>query len=153
MRLKFKKIIFLLFIGWAVVNPHGWAAETALSKSKTFLTGKEWNDWMSEREKFMALLVPTILFEEYGVRLKHSLLNYIPLINRILLYNPELGEEEVSSIFASAVYRYEPESRVALRTMEMNFLQGNFDLKPLSGPRLSLDERAMSLKEFLDETS
>ncbi len=140
MRIKFKKIILSVLISWVVVNHHTGATEAAISKSKIFLTGKDWRGWMNEKEKFMAILAPTVLLEEYGIQLKHSLLNYIPLINRILLYNPQLEKEEVANIFTSTIYRFEPESRVALRTMEMNFLQGNLEIKPLGGPRLSLEE-------------
>ena len=110
---------------------------SAASKGETFLTGKDWRETMSVREKFMALLPPSILFDEYEIKLHHSLPEYVQLIDLILRYNPQLDEEDVANVFTSAVYRFEPESRVALKTMEMNFLQGNLEIKPLHLPLLS----------------
>lgn len=119
------------------------------TKSETFLTGRDWTESLSDREKFMALLPPTLLFEEYDVRLRHSLPEYIVLIDRILRYNPQLQEEDVVNIFASTIYRFEPESRVTLKTMELQFLQGDLEIKPLHGPRLTYEEpRELSLAEF-----
>lgn len=97
----------------------------------------------------MALLPPTMLFEEYDVRLRHSLPEYIVLINLILRYNPELQEEDVTNIFTSAVYRFEPESRVTLKTMELQYLQGDLEIKPLHGPRLTYEEpRELNLAKW-----
>ena len=129
------------FYGWALVFLMclNTLPAVAATKEEIFLTGKDWKETMTVRAKFMALLPPSILFDEYDIKLHHSLPEYIQLIDLILRFNPQLDEEDVANIFASAVYRFEPESRVALKTMEMNFLQGNLEIKPLHKPLLSLD--------------
>lgn len=125
---------------WAMVLVLASGPAWAETREDVFLTGKDWRETMTMREKYMSLLPPVVLFDEYDIRLTHSLPEYIMLIDRIVRFNPDLEEEDVANIFTSAVYRFEPQSRVALKTMEMNFLQGNFEIKPLNGPRLSYQE-------------
>lgn len=106
---------------------------------------------MNFREKFMALLPPRLLLEDYDIRLLHSLPEYIQVIDKILKFNPELQEEDVTNIFASAVYRFEPQARVQLKSMEFQFLQGDLEIKPLHGPRLTYNEsRELGPAEFSD---
>ena len=121
----------ILFIG---------SGQTANTYEETLSTGKDWTNRMSLREKYISLLPPALLFQQYDVHLKLSLPEYIVLIDHILLRNPQLGKEDVSNIFASTVYLFEPQNRTALKTMEMNFLSGNFEIKPYQSPRLTLEE-------------
>ncbi len=107
---------------------------------ETFSTGKDWAKHMSGREKFISLLPPSLLFHQYDVHLAHSLPEYIRLIDNVLLRNPKLEDEDVGNIFASTVYLFEPQNRQALKTMEMNFLAGNFETKPFHSPRLTVEE-------------
>ena len=131
-----RRFVRIFLLGVLLCTP----AMAEKTKSENFLTGRDWKETLTDREKFMALLPPSLVFEEYDIRLSHSLPEYIVLINLILRYNPQLQEEDVANIFASAVYRFEPESRVALKTMELQFLQGDLEIKPLHGPRLSYEE-------------
>ena len=109
----------------------------AATDYETFSTGKDWAEHMSAREKFISLLVPTLVFNQYDVRLRHSLPQYIYWIDNILGKNPQLENEDVNSIFASTIYLFEPENRLALKKMEMDFLRGDLDDKPL---RLDIEE-------------
>ena len=95
---------------------------------------------MSPREKFISLLPPTLLFAQYDVRLRHSLPEYIGLIDHILHNNPQLENEDVGNIFSSTIYLFEPENREPLKTMEMNFLRGELENKPYHAPRLAIEE-------------
>ena len=131
-----RRALGVIFLGLALCAE----ALAENSKNDVFLTGRNWKETLSDREKFMALLPPAILFQEYDVRLRHSLPEYIVLVDLILSHNPQLQEEDVANIFASAVYRFEPESRVILKTMELQFLQGDLEIKPLHGPRLNYEE-------------
>jgi hypothetical protein len=115
------------------------AAELQASE-EAFSTGKDWSKHMSEREKYISLVPPTMVFEKYDVRLAHSLPQYIGLIDNILLRNPQLGNEDVGSIFASTIYLAEPQNRPALKAMEMDFLSGNYEAKPYEAPRLTVED-------------
>jgi hypothetical protein len=133
---KMKKKWVGLFIGLMFLGVvRGVAAD-----EETFSTGKDWVENMSVREKYMSLLPPTLLFEEYDVQLRHSLPEYIYQIDRILSRNPQLENEDVSNIFASTVYLFEPQNRQALRAMELSFLSGNFEIKPHRSVRLMIEE-------------
>lgn len=123
--------VLVLFLG---------LARSGSAFEEHFSTGKDWLKLMSAREKYMSLLPPSLLFHRYDVRLRRSLPEYIGMIDFVLRRNPNLENEDVSNIFASTVYFFEPENRDALRTMEMNFLAGNFELKPYQSPRLSIEE-------------
>ena len=126
-----------LFIGLAFFFAAMWRVE---AYEETFSTGKDWVKHMSTREKYISLLPPSLLFHQYDVHLKQSLPEYIDLIDHILLRNPQLENEDVGNIFASTVYLFEPQNREALKTMEMNFLSGNFETKPYHSPRLTIEE-------------
>ena len=140
-----KRVLGIIFFGIMLCG----YAQAENAKDDVFLTGRDWKKSLSDREKFMALLPPAVLFQEYDVRLRRSLPEYIVLVDLILRYNPQLEEEDVANIFTSTVYRYEPESRVALKTMELQFLQGDLEIKPLHGPRLTYEEsRELFLPEF-----
>ena len=106
---------------------------------ETLSTGKDWVKHMSPREKFMSLIPPALLFNEYDIRLRHSLPQYIQWMDYILLSTPQLEKEDVSNIFASTVYLFEPENREALRAMETNYLRGDYDRK-IRAPRLTIEE-------------
>lgn len=87
----------------------------------TFTTGEDWKQRMTEREKLIALIAPTILFEKYKVPLKYTPDRYIPTIEMVISNNPYLEKEDVANIFASTVYAYEPGSRKALDWMAYEF--------------------------------
>ena len=131
-----------LFVGLTLFLTAPGAAEAA---EETFSTGKDWSKNMSAREKYISLVPPTMTFEQYDVRLAHSLPRYIGLMDNILLRNPQLETEDVSNIFASTVYLVEPQNRRALKTMEMDFLSGNYETKPYRAPRLTVDEMAKEI--------
>ena len=95
---------------------------------------------MSLREKYMALTAPALLFAEYDVHLRLDLPQYIPAIDKLMQRNPGLQGEEVSSIFASTVYLFEPENREALRTMESDFLRGDYENSRQARPRLKIED-------------
>ena len=104
-----KKILFsLALLGLlAGVSP-------SRASTDTFKSGSEWTDELSANEKMMALVPPAMLFHSYHIPLRRNLPEYVPLIDRVLLYNPELGKEDIANIFASTLYHYEPETRPAL---------------------------------------
>lgn len=105
-----------------------------------FNTGKDWVHHMSQREKFMSLLPPTMLFDEYDIHLRHSLPEYIVLLDHILLRNPQLENEEMTNVFASAVYLFEPQNREALKTLEIDLLRGDPEDKTTHPPKLTIEE-------------
>ena len=107
---------------------------------ETFGTGKDWVKRMSEREKFISLLPPALLFNEYDIHLRYSLPQYIRWMDHILLRNPQLEREDVDNIFASTIYLLEPENREALKTMETNFLRGDYDNPRVQTPHLTIEE-------------
>ena len=108
--------------------------------TRDFVTGQDWTERMSEREKYIALTPPAILFSEYDVHMKLGLPQYILLIDKLMERNPRLQDEEVSNIFASTIYLFEPENRGALRTMETDFLRGDFESSPIMQPRLTIED-------------
>lgn len=110
----------------------------AKDSQEAFSSGKDWSEGMTQNEKLMSLIPPSLLFYRYHVPLRRELPEYIPMIDHVLSANPELANEEVTNIFASAVYVYEPESRDALRMMELEFLKGGYDATPLAPPRLEI---------------
>lgn len=115
------------------------AAPLHASSEKGFVTGEDWNRRLSVREKYLSLVPPALLFADYDVHLKLSLPQYIFLIDRIMERNPRLADEEVSNIFASTIYLFEPANRAALTRMEMDFLKGDF-LPPALSPQLTVEE-------------
>ncbi len=127
----------LLFTAGFFLSPLPGAAHTA---TQEFVTGQDWTEHMSVREKYMSLIPPAILFSEYDVHLKLALPQYIFLIDKVMLLNPQLQGEEMSSIFASTIYLFEPGNRPALKTMEMTYLKGNFEPPYLTTPTLTIEE-------------
>lgn len=129
--------VFFIFILAALA-----AADTAPCRAyeKEFVTGRDWVEHMSTREKFMSLVPPTFLFAEYDVDLKLSLPQYMTLIDHVMERNPKLEGEGLANIFASTVFFFEPQNRQALKTMEMNFLRGELETKPYHSPRLSIED-------------
>jgi hypothetical protein len=117
----------------------------AAASNSDLVTGEDWVKRMSDREKFMSLVPPAVLFSDYDVHLTLSLPRYIFLIDRLMGRNPRLADEEVANLFASTIYFFEPENRSALREMEMSFLEGDFESR--RGERLRL-----TIEELLDET-
>jgi hypothetical protein len=113
-------------------------AET--SPEEPFVSGKEWLEEMSPREKFMSLIPPALLFSEYQVDLRLSLPQYIFLVDRAVEQNPEFEREDITNIFASTIYLFEPQNRPALRKMETSFLRGDLDPMPVTVPRLTVDK-------------
>ena len=100
--------------------------------AETFVTGRDWVQKMSIKEKFMALVVPMNLFHRYGVDFRKTPPEYIRIMDNVLFNNPYIESEDVANILASIVYFTEPESRAVFRLMQfrfqrkMNFLNGNF---------------------------
>ncbi len=97
----------------------------------TFTTGRDWTEKMSPLEKFMSVAVPMSVLQQYGVRFRHVPIEYIPTIDKVIRNNPNLFDEDVSSVFASAVYMMEPESRPAFEELETRFLRGDFESQPV----------------------
>ena len=114
--------------------------QAAIPAEEPFTTGKDWAKRMSKREKYISLLPPTRVLEDYEVHLKLGLPQYITLIDAILMNNPQLENEDVSNIFVSTVFLVEPQNREALKTMEMDFLSGNYENKPYRSPRLTVED-------------
>ncbi len=118
MRVKMKSILlvclYLSLFLMAGVTP-------CYAYSDTFTTGEEWEQKMSKGEKFISVYAPMILFHRYGVNFRKSPGEYIETMEKVLVNNPYLEKEDVSNIFASTVYAYEPESRPAFRIMEAEF--------------------------------
>ena len=136
MKKLFWVLVFILCLGMPV-----------LAYNEEFVTGKDWVKNMSQREKFMSLIPPSLLFSEYDVHLKLGLPQYIFLIDQIMQRNPRLENEELSNIFASTIYLFEPQNREALKTMEMNFLRGELETKPYHSPRLSFEDVLKEISE------
>ncbi len=113
---------------------------SCLAYDNDLTTGKDWVERMSQREKFMSLIPPALLFSEYNVHLRLSLPQYLLLIDRVMERNPKLESEGLSNIFASTIYFFEPQNREALKTMELNFLRGNLETKPYHTPRLTIED-------------
>ena len=131
-----KKFVLGFFVCWlSVASNQVWA-----SYEENFSTGGDWLKRLSTKEKYISLLPPTLLFNEFDIHLRHSLPEYIVLIDNILLRNPQLEIEDVGNIFASTVYLFEPQNREALKKLEMDFLRGEMENKPYLPPRLTIDE-------------
>ena len=114
------------------------ASPSALAYTETFTTGKEWEEKMTPKEKLMSVLVPMILFHRYGVPFEKKAEQYVLTIDKVLLYNPYLQNEDVANIFASAVYAYEPESRPAFNSLLIETRSRKEGFKPEFFPRVFL---------------
>ncbi|MBI2095460.1 MAG: hypothetical protein HYT89_04785 [Candidatus Omnitrophica bacterium] len=119
-----KRLIFSLTVGLVAAGFLAPRAQAA-SYADQFTTGEEWAEKMSEREKFMSLLVPMSLFNQYGVPFRRTPPEYVKAMDKVLLYNPYLEKEDVANIFASTVYAYEPESRPGFEWMLREFQYRN----------------------------
>lgn len=108
-------VVITVFLAVSFLPP------AAHSYEETFTTGKQWLKSMTLKEKFMSIILPMALFQKYGVPFKKAPQEYVPLIDRVIAYNPELAKEDVANIFASAVYKHEPESRPAFDSMAREF--------------------------------
>src|SRR5690349_15275514 len=106
----------------------------ASAYNREFVTGEDWVEKMSPREKFMSLMPPTLVFQEYDVHLKLSLPQYILLIDKVMERNPRLENEDIANIFASTIYLFEPENRPKLSNMEEDFLKGDYSPEKLAAP-------------------
>ena len=106
--------------------------------SETFTTGKNWLERFSLRQKFISLVAPAMLLRKFKVQLRRPLAAYIPTIDRVLVENPYLENEDIANIFASTVYAYEPESRKTLEWMQMEFAWRNTPFTEGYSPRLLL---------------
>lgn len=85
---------------------------------ESFLSGRDWRERLTLRQKYMSLILPAALFKRFRVPLERELQDYIPTIDAVIDNNPYIEDEDISSIFASTVYVYEPGSRPALEAME-----------------------------------
>ena len=132
--LKKGATLFLMLLALTVVCPARAEYDGTLS------TGKDWLKHMSPKEKFVSLVPPTLLFTEYDVHLRHSLPQFIQWMDNILLRNPQLEKEDVNNIFASTIYLLEPENREALKTMESDFLRGDYETGRVQAPRLTIED-------------
>ena len=128
---RFLGVFLTLLCLSGAVNAFGYAE---------FMTGEDWAKNMSMREKYLSLIPPTWMFSQYDVHLKMSLPQYIFLIDRVVQRNPQLRGEDITNIFASTVYLFEPENRPALKTMEMNFLKGDYSDESMHRPHLTIED-------------
>ncbi len=119
-------------IGLLLLQPRLMAYE------ESFTTGKDWVESMSGREKYMALVMPTMLLGEFDIYPRLSVPNYVQLIDKQLVLNPRLASEDISNIYTATVYAVEPELRGALRNLESQFLRGQFENEPTETPRLTI---------------
>ncbi len=109
-----------------------------MAYEESFTTGRDWTESMSGREKYMSLVVPTILMGEFDIHPRLSLPNYIQLIDKQLELNPRLASEDISNIYTATIYAVEPELRGALRNLESQFLRGQFENEPTDAPHLTI---------------
>ncbi len=116
------------------------AAVGGAKELETFTTGKDWTEKMSSGEKLISLVAPTMLFQRTHVPLRLKLPEYIPILDKVILFNPQLEKEDVANIFASTVYKFEPESRPYLEWMETAFLRGHLSGDPRFTPRLTIQD-------------
>ncbi|HTL69961.1 MAG TPA: hypothetical protein VL404_01590 [Candidatus Eisenbacteria bacterium] len=128
-----KKILTVLFLLALAAAPARAMGEP------TFTTGRDWMQKMTPGEKFMSVALPMAMLHEYGVPVRLTPEQYIPIIDRILRFNPQFVSEDVANIFTSTVYAVEPGTRPSLLALEEQFLRGDF--RPdLVSPSLSLSE-------------
>ncbi len=121
---------FILLLSFSGVS-HG-------DYTETFTTGKDWSYRMSKREKFLAVFAPYILYHRYGIPFRKEPNAYILDIDRILVYNPYIENEDIANIFASTVYALEPESRPAFQAMARDLQYQNLSHREVVYPRLLL---------------
>ena len=105
---------------------------------EAFVTGNDCVESMSREEKYISLLPPTLLLNEYDIHPRLSLPNYVQLIDRQLELNPRLAGEDISNIYTATVYAVEPELRNALRDLETRFLRGDLNHETVDTPHLTI---------------
>lgn len=132
MLIKKFALIVLLITGSLLHQPGLMAYE------ESFVTGRDWAESMSGREKYMSLVMPTVLLGEFDIHPRLSVPNYIELIDKQLELNPRLAGEDISNIYTATVYAVEPELRGALRNLEAQFLRGQFENEPADTPHLTI---------------
>ncbi len=118
--------VCLLWAGPAQAADASPAAAGDEWKSPLFTTGEDWTTRMTLREKYMSIVAPMSLYNQYGVPFRHAPEQYIPAIDRVMRNNPHLLDKDVANIFASTVYRVEPESRASFDQLEERFLRGEY---------------------------
>lgn len=109
-----------------------------LAYEEAFVTGKDWVESMSREEKYISLVPPTLLLNEYDIHPRLSLPNYVQLIDKQLELNPRLASEDISNIYTATVYAVEPELRNALRGLETRFLRGDLNHETVDTPHLTI---------------
>lgn len=117
------------------------------AKTSTFTTGRDWVERMSEAEKFMAIVAPMSVFHHAGVRFRLRPEEYIPQVERVLTNNPYLEIEDVSNVFASTVYAYEPESRMVFEHLAEGTAEGRMYLNEGFTPRLLIAPAGHELRK------
>src|SRR3989338_5111435 len=111
MNRKRSKIILAALMVWLALWP-------CPAHADSFVTGKDWVQRMTPREKLMAVLAPMILLHRIGVPIRRSPEHYVVTIDRVVLVNPYLEKEDLANIFASSVYAYEPQTRPYLAAID-----------------------------------
>ncbi len=126
------RILVLLAAGITLFQP------ALMAYEETFSTGRDWVESMSGREKYMSLVIPTMLMSDFDIHPRLSLPNYVQLIDKQLELNPRLANEDISNIYTATVYALEPELRGALRNLEAQFLRGTFESESADTPHLTI---------------
>ncbi len=130
--IKKSTLIAFAVIGNLLIQP------VLMAYEETFTTGRDWVESMSGREKYMSLVMPTMMMGEFDIHPRLSLPNYVELIDKQLELNPRLASEDISNIYTATVYAVEPELRGALRDLETRYLRGQFDNEAADTPRLTI---------------
>jgi hypothetical protein len=120
----------------------------ARAEQETFSSGSDWRTRMSDREKIIAIIAPTIVLQNYGIPIRQDPDSYVERIDQVLEKNPELEKEDVTNLFTSTVYYYEPWTRKPLEELELALLRGETNIKISPIPRLTINELS---REALDE--
>ncbi len=120
-------------------------ASAVYAAAETFTTGKDWTEHMNEKQKFIAIFAPLILYHRYGVNFREKPEQYVEKIDKVLMDNPYIQNEDIANIFASTVYAYEPENRSAFDAIEREFRSRKLG-SPDYYPRLMI--RPAARKEF-----
>ncbi len=94
---------------------------SAAPEMDVFISGREWSQQMTSREKLMSLLPPMALYNKFGVQFQRSVFEYIDALDSELAGNSRLEKEDIANIFASTVYALEPENRLPLERMQTVF--------------------------------
>ena len=79
--------------------------------------GKEWAG-MTHNEKFACVLATIVWMDACKVPLSHSPNSYISKIDEILSLRPDMRDMDLAAIFATVVYKNEPQSRGVLASLQ-----------------------------------